>query len=127
MPKQKYDCIILNDWRFWGCHGVYEEEKIHPQEFRVDIELYLDLAKAEASDDLQHTVDYARLYCQVKKLVEESSYNLLESLAGAIARLVLAHPLAVKAQVKVGKCRIDLEEGSFSPQIMLLRSREDYA
>lgn len=74
---------------FFGCHGVLPEERSIPQKFIVDLDLYLDLSKAAAEDDLALTVDYSQVFLIVKDLVENRSYKLLETLAGNIAQVLL--------------------------------------
>lgn len=80
---------------FKGCHGVLSAEKTNPQPFRVDLEMYLDLRAAGQQDELSLTVDYAAVFEQVRKIVEEESYNLIEALAENIAAsLLYRFPLA---------------------------------
>ena len=74
---------------FFGCHGVLPEEKSIPQQFVVDLDLHLDLSQAAENDDLALTVDYSQVYLMVKDMVENRSYNLLETLAHNIAQVLL--------------------------------------
>jgi dihydroneopterin aldolase len=83
------DKIIACGMTFMGCHGVLPQEKDHPQPFGVDLEMYLDLRPAGQQDDLNLTVNYAQVFAQVQKIVEEESYNLIEALAENIAASLL--------------------------------------
>lgn len=83
------DKIIARGLSFKGCHGVLAEEKKCPQIFKVDLEMYLDLRPAGQEDNLKLTVDYSQVFAQVKKIVEEESYNLIEALAENIAASLL--------------------------------------
>lgn len=83
------DRILAKGLRFIGCHGVLPEEKSEPQEFIVDLDLYLDLRPAGREDNLALTVDYSQVHEMVKKLVEGPSFNLLEALADNIANNIL--------------------------------------
>lgn len=74
---------------FMGCHGVLPQEKNNPQPFGIDLEMYLDLSLAGQRDDLRFTVNYALVFEQVRKIVEEESYNLIEALAENIAASLL--------------------------------------
>ena len=67
------DKIIGRGLRFFGCHGVLEEEKVTPQPFEVDFELHLDLSAAGQRDDLSLTVSYAEVFHTVQKIVEEEA------------------------------------------------------
>ena len=53
------DRIQLRGIRATGIHGVLPEERVRPQPFEVDLDLWVDLATAGASDRLDDTVDYA--------------------------------------------------------------------
>ena len=84
------DRLSVIGMRFAGRHGVRADEKVTPQPFEVDVVLHADLGEAEARDDLAATVDYAGLFDLVRGIVEGPSFDLIEALAGAIARAVLA-------------------------------------
>ncbi|MEN6462182.1 MAG: dihydroneopterin aldolase [Syntrophomonas sp.] len=88
------DKILVKGLIFKGCHGVLPQEKEKAQKFIVDLKLYLDLCPAGIEDDLQKTVNYDEVYKQVKKIVENETYNLIEALAENIAAsLLLRFPL----------------------------------
>ncbi len=88
------DKIMARGLTFTACHGVLAAEKVQPQTFIVDLDLYLDLQPAGISDDIRDTVSYAEVFEQVRRIVEEESYNLLEALAENIAAaLLLRYPL----------------------------------
>ncbi len=84
------DKIILNDMLFYGYHGVLLEETKLGQKFRVDIELFLNLAAAGRTDDLTTTVSYVDVFQLCKALVEGTPCKLIETLAESIASEVLA-------------------------------------
>lgn len=84
------DRITLRNMVFYAHHGVFEAEKEMGQRFEVDVSLDLDLAAAGRSDDLAQSVNYADVYTQVKRVVSERRFNLIEGLAEAIASQLLA-------------------------------------
>jgi len=82
------DRIQLRSIRVMGTHGVLPEERSRAQPFEVDLDLWVDLADAAGSDRLADTVDYARVAEAAAATVSgPPSYELLEALAGAIARV----------------------------------------
>ncbi len=83
------DKIIAKGLTFRACHGVGSQEKIHPQKFMVDLEMGLDLSRAGNSDQLDHTVNYDQACQLVEHIMAGKVYNLIESLAEDIARLLL--------------------------------------
>ena len=98
------DSIIARGLTFQACHGVEAQEKITPQTFKVDLEMFLDLENAGQTDDLQNTVNYDQVFHLVEKIVTEQSYNLIEALAEEIARTLLsAFPILQSVEVTVYK------------------------
>lgn len=83
------DKIIMKNLAFFGYHGVLKEENVLGQKFFVDIELYTDLKKAGISDAVEDTINYAEVYDQVKNIVENERFNLLEALAENIGMTIL--------------------------------------
>lgn len=65
------------------------QENTLGQKFLVDATLFCDLHRAGASDDLQHTVDYAAVYAQIADIVQGKPHKLLESVAESICSRVL--------------------------------------
>ena len=62
------DKIILPQINITACHGVYDEEKLHPQPFCIAVELYTDISSAVQSDNVADTVDYSVLFKKIKTL-----------------------------------------------------------
>lgn len=86
-----------------GRHGLAAEgEREHPQPWIVDVELRRDLRGI--ADDLGATVDYAQIAKAARRVVEDESFELVETLANAIAARVLEFG-ADSVRVKVAKPR----------------------
>ncbi|KAH7672855.1 Dihydroneopterin aldolase protein [Dioscorea alata] len=98
------DKLVLRGLQFHGFHGVKQEEKKLGQKFFVDVDAWLDLSTAGATDDISDTVSYTDIYRIVKEIVEGPSQNLLESVAHLIANTTLLKIPQISAiRVKVGK------------------------
>jgi len=122
------DRLSLLGMRFSARHGVLPHEKVEPQPFEVDVILHADLSAAGASDDLADTVDYAALLDLVAAIVGGPSFNLIEGLAGAIARAALAatDPLVVGAvEVRVRKPEAPLDGELETVEAAIVRHRPD--
>ena len=103
------DRIVLAGMVFLARHGVNDWEKVEEQRFEVDVELGVDVRGAAAGDDLARTVDYRGVYETTRRVVEETTLELIESLAEAIAREVLAaNPAVEEVVVRVRKPDVDL-------------------
>jgi dihydroneopterin aldolase len=102
------DRIVLDSMVFQGTHGVLPEEQLRPQPFEVDVELALNLQPAGLNDDLEQTVDYARVYDTCRQIVESTRFNLVEALAEAIAHELLAGYPVTEVTVRVRKPKVKL-------------------
>lgn len=103
------DRIVLAGMVFLARHGVNDWEKVEEQRFEVDVELALDTRAAAADDDLGKTVDYRGVYELTRHVLEETTSELIESLAAAVADRVLAANHAVdEVVVRVRKPDVDL-------------------
>lgn len=98
----RLDKIMMSSMAFYGYHGVLPQERELGQAFVVDVELYLDLRAAGASDDPAMTVSYADAYDVVRQVVTGPPCNLIEAVAERIAtRLLERFPLReVRVRVK---------------------------
>jgi dihydroneopterin aldolase len=108
------DRLALRGMRFEARHGVLPSEKVEAQPFEVDLVLHADLGRAAETDALEDTVDYAALHDLVGAVVTGPAFDLIEGLAGAIARAVLAatDPSlvgAVKVRVRKPEAPLDGE------------------
>ncbi|MBX5467023.1 MAG: dihydroneopterin aldolase [Firmicutes bacterium] len=97
------DWIRLSNLRFQARHGAHPHEKRFPQAYSVDVGLRLDLGAAGMSDRIQDTVDYGRVVEAVRAVMEGPPRALLEALAEAIARQLLALPRVKAVTVRVRK------------------------
>jgi dihydroneopterin aldolase len=98
------DKILMNDMIFYAYHGVLEEEKRLGQRFIISIELLLELKAAGLSDDVMDTVSYADVYEDVKEIVYDNKFNLIEKLAEEISKVVLMkYSLVNEIKIKILK------------------------
>ena len=103
------DRVVLAGLEFLARHGVNDWEKVEPQRFEVDLELALDVRPAAIGDDLAKTVDYRGVYDTTRRVVEDNTFDLIETLAEAIAREVLrANPGVEEVTIRVRKPDVDL-------------------
>jgi dihydroneopterin aldolase len=75
--------IILKGMEFFSYHGCFKEERVIGAKFFVDLHVDFDTSRAEMSDRLHDTINYAALYSLVKKEMEIESF-LLEHVARRI-------------------------------------------
>lgn len=117
------DKIVLPRIDIMACHGVEECEKITPQPFLISIEMGLDLRQAAITDNIEYTVHYGEIYASVKDLAENNSFDLIESLAQAIAELCLTNERVETVIVAVEKTQARYADMSFPARVVIERSR----
>ncbi len=89
---------------FYAYHGVFSEENKLGQMFVVDLVMEADLSEAAETDDVTKTVNYAEAYEATKEIVEERTYDLVETVTAKICEAVLDKFSIVKrVTVKVMK------------------------
>ncbi len=119
------DRITLRGMRFLGRHGVTLQERMEPQPFEVDVTIWADLAPAATSDELADTVDYSAVFAEVARIVEGSSFRLIEALAQTITDGVLdSQPRVRSVEVRVRKPKAPLPGTFETVEASLRRDRE---
>ena len=82
------DIIYIKDLRVQTIIGIFGWEREVRQEVSIDLEISFDCKKAAKTDSIADTIDYKKITKNIIKFVEESSFQLQESLAEGIAKLV---------------------------------------
>ena len=119
------DRLALLGMRYEARHGVHEREKREAQPFELDLVLHADLSRAAETDELGATIDYEALRELVGAIVGGPSFDLIEALAGAIARAVLAATdpsVVAEVEVRVRKPHA-LPGGLDGPEVTIRRGR----
>ncbi|MBK9030018.1 MAG: dihydroneopterin aldolase [Myxococcales bacterium] len=84
------DAVFVRGLEFEGNHGHTAAERRGTRRFRVDLTIERDLAAPSQSDRLSETVDYAKVCDIVVRLGTQSTFKLIEALAGAMADAIVA-------------------------------------
>ena len=82
------DIIFIRDLRVDTVIGIYDWERSIKQTVHIDLELATDIARAASSDRIEDTLNYKAVAKSVIALVEQSSFQLVETLAERIVELV---------------------------------------
>jgi dihydroneopterin aldolase len=88
-----------------GRHGVEDWEREQEQPFVYDLELELD---EPANDRIEDTVDYREVVELVRAVSENRQFQLLESIAAAVAEALLERFPLERARVRVRKPQVQL-------------------
>lgn len=97
------DKIIIKDLRVIGIIGIYDRERVTPQEMVFNIILYTDIRKAAETDDITDCVDYEKAANKIRAHALASRRMTVEALAEDIAALCLQINGVNKVSVKVEK------------------------
>ena len=97
------DRIQIEDLLTRTIIGVNEEERCNRQDVLINITLHTDTRAAGASDEIEDAVNYRTIAKRVIKLVEDSSFYLVEKMAAEIAAICLEDPRVEAVDVRVDK------------------------
>jgi len=118
------DKIFLKNMEFFAYHGVLDEERISGQKFQIDVEMVVDFNEAIASDNVFDTVDYSKVYEDVKEIVTNRRYKLIETLAERIVSVIFSKYEGVsQVIVRIRKPEVTFEGNQMAPEIEIMRIR----
>lgn len=80
--------LLLTGITASGRHGANPGEKDSAQDFVVDLDVEVEVG----GDELATTADYRALIRTARSTVEETSFDLLESIAHAVATALVGSP-----------------------------------
>ena len=83
------DKIRIENLEIFAKHGVFPEENFLGQKFVLSAVLHTDTRKAGLTDELSYSVHYGEVSHLIKKVVEENTWKLLETVAEATAKAIL--------------------------------------
>ncbi len=97
------DIVYIKGLKVDAVIGVYDWERDIRQTLVLDLEMASDTARGAASDEIGDALDYAAIADSVTALVGGSSYQLLESLAEAVAQRVMGEFPVPWLRLRIGK------------------------
>lgn len=90
----KIDCVI----------GVWDWERRIKQRVEIDLDMAADIRRAAATERLEDTLNYKAIAKAVISHVENSEYQLVETLAESVARILTE-------EFQISWCRVKLNKG----------------
>ena len=110
------DKIILTDLRVDAVIGIWDWEKRNPQNISIDLEMQTDTKKSSQSDSIEDALDYKKVSKRAKQFIQDSQFNLIETLAENLAQIILeefdvqwlklsiSKPYAIRDSKNIGVC-----------------------
>jgi len=83
------DKIFLKELTTEAVIGIFGWEREVKQTVAIDLEMSADIRRAARTDSINDTLNYKAVAKRVLAFVQESRYQLVETLAEAIANVVL--------------------------------------
>jgi len=83
------DIVFIRELQIKTIIGIYDWERKIQQTVSIDIEMATDIAQAAESDDIKDTLNYKAVGKRIIQFVEDSEYQLVETMAEKVAQIVL--------------------------------------
>jgi dihydroneopterin aldolase len=119
------DVIFLSGLTTECIIGIWDWERRVKQKLVIDLEMGADIRRAAASDAIEDTLDYKRVAKRLLGFVGDSQFQLVETLAEHIARIVVTEFDVPWVKVRLNKQ--GAIRGARDVGILIERRREDYA
>lgn len=118
------DKIFLRDLEIEAVIGIWEWERRITQRISIDLEMATDARRAAADDSVNEALNYRDVAKRLIAFVGDSEFELVESLAEAVARIIVAE-FGVR-WTKVSVAKPAAIEGSRTVGVVIERTAEDY-
>ena len=122
---RKLDTIFLRGLQVQAIIGIFAWERRATQTVTIDLEMSTDVAKAAAADAIDAALDYKRVAKRLIAFAESSEFALVETLAEAIARIVVTEFDVALVRLSVSKP--GAIEGSRDVGVSIERTPASYA
>ena len=102
--------IHLNKMVFFGYHGVQPEERTLGQRFIVNLTFETNPELDNSIHKLEDTVDYTSIYADLKEIMENQTFHLLENCANTILNQLLEKYEKIRSiNVKIRKPSVPIK------------------
>ena len=115
------DIVYIRELQIQTVIGIFDWEREIKQVVSIDLEMGCDIRLAAESDSIEHALDYKAVSKRIIGFVEQSEFQLVETMAERIAEIVLnefnvpwlklrlGKPGAVRGSTDVG---VEIERGN---------------
>lgn len=97
------DIIYIRELEIETTIGIFEWEKAVRQTVSLDLEFSTDNRRAAASDKIEDALDYKRICKRIIGFVEDSRFELVETLAEEIVRVLQEEFGIAWVRLRLGK------------------------
>ena len=97
------DTVYITGLRAQTVIGVYDWERNIRQGVVLDLEMASDNRRAASEDRIEEALDYATISSRLLSFMEDSEFQLIETMAEQIAALVMAEFQVPWLRLRLGK------------------------
>lgn len=97
--------------------GAFQAERGITQKIRFDVVVEVETRAESATDDVDRILSYDTIVEAIDASLAAERVNLLETLAARIADAILAHPIAARVIIRIGK----LDRGPYTLGVEIMR------
>jgi dihydroneopterin aldolase len=116
------DRVFIENLTIETVIGIFDWERDIRQAVSLDLEMDFDIRPAAASDRIEDALDYKAVAKRLIRFVEQSEFQLVETLAERCAAIVLAEFPVRHLRLKLSKP--GAVRGSSAVGVVIERSRE---
>ncbi len=117
------DTLSIMGMTFHAHHGLDHDEIKHGQRFEVDVKVKVDIQQAAKTDSLHDTIDVRDVYNNVRGIVVDQRFYLIETVSQRIADCLLQNYEIDEVTVRVRKPFAPLGGLANGTQIEITRKR----
>ena len=97
------DRVFIENLTIETVIGIFDWEREIRQTVSIDLEMDFDVAAAAATDRIEDALDYKSVAKRLIRFVEQSEFQLVETLAERCAQIVLNEFPVKRLKLKLGK------------------------
>lgn len=105
------DIVFINRLELQTIIGIHDWEREKKQTIILDIDIGCSIKQAGKSDQIEDCIDYFTVCESMKELASEHNYQLVESFAEEVSRIILQEFRARWVRVKLSKPEAVSEAG----------------
>ncbi|TCV82987.1 dihydroneopterin aldolase [Sulfurirhabdus autotrophica] len=83
------DILFLREFKLDTIIGIYDWERKIPQTIQLDVEIGLPNSRACETDNVEDTIDYAKIVARIQETLAAKPFSLVEALAEHVAQLII--------------------------------------
>lgn len=119
------DIVFIQSLHIETIIGVHAFEQNAPRPLLIDLEMGTDIREAASSDRIRDAVDYSAVADAIAKFAAGRRFQLLETLAETLARMLFERFPIASLSLSIGKP--GAVEAARTVGVRISRRREDYA